>query len=235
MKHRILVVGSAEYARAVRELGRVSGYVEDFIANPKKFSLVLFTGGADVHPSFYGDVCQDLQPMCYSNIDRDLQEGYLFNLAKKNGVKMAGICRGFQFLNVMDGGKMMHHIDNHENVTHQFECLKDNKIREINSFHHQMVIPGKDCKVVGWSPTKLSKIYFGDGDKRVKWEGPEVEAAIFPKAKACGVQWHPEWMRVHEDGRNFFTNMVSNLLELPLGEFVSMYTGKKEKDGSSGI
>jgi len=235
MPHKILVVGSATYAQAVKELGKTSFYTEDFIKNPKKFSLVLFTGGADIHPSFYGHMCPELRPLCFTDIDRDLKEAYIYNVAKENGVKMAGICRGLQFLNVMNGGKMMHHLDNHENVLHEFECLKDDKIREVNSFHHQMIIPGKDCKVVGWSPTKRSKIYYGNRDKVVEWKGPELEAAIFPKSKACGVQWHPEWMHRNTPGRNFFTNMVSNLLELPLEVFVSMYTGAKKKNGSTGI
>ena len=209
MKRRnVLVLGSAEYSNVVREFGRINYYVEDFIANPKDFCLILFTGGADVHPSFYGDTCGHFQPMCFSNIARDLKEAYIYNVAVKNRVKMAGICRGFQFLNVMNGGKMMHHIDNHENVLHQFECLKDSAIRTVNSFHHQMVIPGEDCKVIGWCPEKQSDVYYGDKDKQVEWKGPEVEAGIFPKVMACGVQWHPEWMKITEPGRIFFIDMV---------------------------
>jgi gamma-glutamyl-gamma-aminobutyrate hydrolase PuuD len=230
-RNNILVLGSAQYGSVVKDFGRITDYIDDFIAKPKKFSAVLFCGGADVHPSFYGDVCS-LRPMCYSSIDRDLKEAYVYHVALRNRVKMIGICRGFQFLNVMNGGKMMHHLDNHESVYHKMECVKDNIIRTVNSYHHQMVIPGKNCKVVAWSAEKRSEFYFGNKDERVSWDGPEIEAGIFPKAMAVGVQWHPEWLKKSEDGRIFFHEMVRRMYEMPFKEFTKLYTETKEENGN---
>ena len=87
MTHKILVVGESTYTEAVGELGKTYHYIEDFIEDPQKFSLILFTGGADIHPSFYGDKCRPTKPMCFSNIDRDAKEAYIYNLAKKLGIK----------------------------------------------------------------------------------------------------------------------------------------------------
>jgi len=225
VKRNILVVGSSTYAKAVEDLGTTYHYVADFISDPKSFSLVLFTGGADVDPSFYGEQSED---MCFTNLERDLQEAHIFRVAKDNNVKMAGICRGLQFINVMAGGRLMHHIDRHDNAQHPFECFKDNVIRTVNSFHHQMIIPGPGCQIVGWCPEKRSKVYYGNNDKEVLWDGPELEAAIYPEFNACGVQWHPEWMLKKDAGNMFFVNMVSNLLELSMKDLLSIYAEKKE-------
>lgn len=228
MPNKILVVGSRFYANPVKDLGEVTADVDEFILRPDKFALILLTGGADVSPSLYGDVGGINTKMCNSDIGRDMYEKGIYNHARRNGIKITGICRGLQFINVMEGGKLVHHMDGHEGCMHDFGCLKDNKIRSVNSIHHQMILPPKEGITIGWSTTKLSEIYFGNRDKSMDWCGPEVEAAIYPKAKACGVQWHPELMSKNSPGRLFFTNMIYNLLHLSMDSFVSTYTGENK-------
>lgn len=226
MADRILVVGSRFYADPVKDIGEITANVDEFILKPNDFALVLLTGGADVSPSLYGDIDGVKTRMCYSNIERDMYEKGIYSHARRNGIKIAGICRGLQFINVMEGGKLLHHIDGHEGCIHGFGCSKDDRIRSVNSIHHQMILPSKKGVIIGWSTTKLSEVYFGNEDELVDWNGPEVEAAIYPEAKACGVQWHPELMSEDSPGRLFFTNMVYSLLNLPMDSFVSIYTGE---------
>ncbi len=227
MPNRILILRGWGYARAVEGLGRLTGSVRKFMKKPKAFKLVLFTGGEDVDPSFYNETSP--YGLCGFNTARDHFEQAIFKQAFKHGIKMAGICRGLQFLSVMDGGKLVHHSINHAGVYHEMECSKDNVVRRVNSLHHQMVIPSKDSLVVGWSKHRLSARYYGDKDKRIKLKGPEVEAAIMPKILACGVQWHPEMMADYLEGYKFFRNMVENLLEMDIKDFVEEYTTRKEE------
>ena len=227
MANKILVVGSASYGRALAGVGDLTGDTTAFISKPEGYKLVLFTGGADVDPSFYGDTSPKL--MCHSNIERDKFERVLFKYALDNDIPMAGICRGLQFINVMAGGKLIHHLDGHAGGWHDLECQKDDKIRRVNTLHHQMVIPPKDALIVGWSKTKHSNRYFGDGDKEIKWKGPEVEAVIYPTIVACGAQWHPEMMSAKTDGYTFFRDMVVHMLSYEMPKFISIYTGKMEK------
>ncbi len=227
MPTKILVLNGPSYGSAVEELGSLSYSTLEFFTEPEKFKLVLFTGGSDVDPSFYGDTSP--KNLCRSNIGRDEDEKAVFEHALKHNVKMAGICRGLQFINVMAGGKLIHHLDGHEGFYHDFECQKDDRIRRVNTLHHQMVIPPSDGIIVGWNSEKLSERYIGNKDEVVNWPGPEVEAAIYPEINACGVQWHPEMMLEGSDGYQFFYNMVRAILHLTTEDFVNLYTGNITK------
>jgi len=68
--------------------------------------LVQFTGGEDVTPSLYGE---QAHAATSCNPARDDREAKIF-LSFKNKVPMAGICRGAQFLNVMNKGSMWQHV-----------------------------------------------------------------------------------------------------------------------------
>jgi len=226
MPNKILVLRGWGYGEAIRGLGKLTSNVAKFMKRPDRFKLVLFTGGEDVDPAFYNE--ESPVGMCYCNTSRDLLERVIFKHALRHGIKMAGICRGAQLLSVMDGGKLIHHLDGHVGIYHGFECQKDNLIRRVNSLHHQMIIPSKNSLVVGWSSDKLSRVYYGNGDKRIKWKGPEVEAVLMPKILSCGVQWHPEMMLKDSEGYKFFYEMVENLLEMGTKDLIREYTGRKE-------
>ncbi len=75
-------------------------------ADPGSIKLVCFTGGSDVSPELYGH--RNLESGC--NKARDEKEVLIFEMAKKHGIPMTGICRGSQFLNVMCGGTMVQHL-----------------------------------------------------------------------------------------------------------------------------
>jgi gamma-glutamyl-gamma-aminobutyrate hydrolase PuuD len=227
MPEKILVVNGMSYGRAVEDLGILTGNISEFAKHPSRFKLVLLTGGEDVDPSFYGETSPHYR--CHSTLKRDEFEKIVFEYAVQHGIKIAGICRGLQFINVMAGGKLVHHLDGHGGVYHKFECLKDNEIRLVNSIHHQMAMPSEEGITIGWSPTKLSKNYIGDRDEVTDWAGPEVESAIYPKFNACGVQWHPEMMPKEHGGYIFFRDMVDALLQLDMDDFVNLYTGNTKK------
>lgn len=225
-KDKILVLNGISYGESLLGLGVLTGDTTKFVHNPDRYRLVLFTGGEDVDPSLYGETSP--KSICHSSINRDKVERAVFRIALRNKIPMAGICRGLQFLSVMTGGRLIHHLDGHAGLHHEVGFQKDDEVIKVNSIHHQMAIPPKDAYIIGWSADKLSSEYIGDKDERVEWAGPEVEAAIFPNIKACGVQWHPEMMPKRSAGYTFFYTMVAQLLNISTEDFVKVYTGRSE-------
>jgi len=221
MSNKILVLNGRSYGNVAEGLGELVYRPYDFFSDPNSFKLILFTGGEDVSPELYGDTSP--RYFCGNNKERDIEEKYVFDLAKACGIKMTGICRGVQFLNVMSGGRMMHDITNHGGRYHTMITSVGLSIR-VNSYHHQMILPAEDAEVIGWSDERLSKHYIGNMDAPVVYKGKENEAAIFPKTKAFGVQYHPESMPEDSDGYDYYRKMIINALELPWEEFVTAYT-----------
>jgi len=232
MSKKILVLNGDYYADAILGLGEITTRVGSFLDKPEDFSLVLFTGGADVDPVFYGDTSPDY--FCSSNPRRDIQEKMVFEHALQNHILMAGICRGLQFFNVMAGGKMMHHINHHEGCIHFVETASGENFF-ANSLHHQMIIPAEGALVTAWTRKNHATVYYGDKDLPVNYKGKDIEAAIFPDSGSFGVQYHPEAMSPTEDGFKYFYNMVSNALSMDWLDFIKLYTTKDAENTGNGI
>lgn len=224
MANRIFVLDytADAYGKAVRGLGSLTTDRRLFFKKPEEFILVLFTGGSDVDPSFYNDTSP--LKMCCSDLVRDKFEKTVFRHALNNNIPMIGICRGFQFLNVMAGGRILHHINSHAGSLHLFNSPSLTIPITVNSFHHQMAIPPTDAHIIGQTLNQLSKLYYGKHDQYEKWMDPEIEAAIFPNINACGVQYHPEWMTATSEGALFFYKLADDLINLPKDEFIKFYT-----------
>ena len=231
-KTRILIVNDthdcgAEYAPLFRDRGEIYEDPNALKLNPFAFKLIVFTGGSDVTPGLYGDTSP--HGICHYNLERDRAEKNIFGFGQQRGIKMVGICRGMQFLNVMTGGKLMHDIGGHGHSNH-LVMTKDgtNEPFLTNSYHHQMCIPHKSTHLLAWSHTKLSKHYIGNEDKPINYSGPEVEAIYMPWLKGVGVQWHPEaapkdgaWA----DGKAWFDHLVRDLLYKDVATFKNIYLG----------
>ena len=88
-----------------------------FHITPKldKADIVVFGGGSDVNPILYGE---DPLP---GTIYDDQRDAWCMNLWRNSEDKLKiGICRGGQFLNVKNGGKLWQHEDQHGR-SHQLE------------------------------------------------------------------------------------------------------------------
>lgn len=219
---KILVVNGPSYAESIKGLGIVETKVSSLLSNPEEFSLVLFTGGSDITPEYYGE--SSPRRFCQSNQERDRQEIEIFKLALKNNIRMIGICRGVQFLNVMAGGKMYHDVSNHTNGSHSMKTMTGHKFK-INSFHHQMVIPPRSAHVVGWSAERMSKSYAGDYDLPVTGPDREPETVLFPNIESAGVQYHPEVMPENSAGYLWFYDLAKALIKEPdFSSIVKYYT-----------
>jgi len=232
----ILVVGSPSYASVVERLDDLRcAHTLDDLNDIKDevgisiddISMVMFTGGEDVCPEFYNG--SDPDGISFTNRNRDVNEMALFTEFVRRGIKLTGICRGFQFLNVMCGGEMYQHIFSHAGMRHDVYYPALDISNEAMSTHHQLVKLPKDAIPVAWSVPNRSHAYFGP--KGVLTEPPEreIESAIFPAFNAFGVQYHPEMMEEREPGRIMYEEIIAEFYNMDIADFIQKYGGSKDE------
>ncbi|MBI3990047.1 MAG: gamma-glutamyl-gamma-aminobutyrate hydrolase family protein [candidate division NC10 bacterium] len=174
---------------------------------------LLFTGGEDIHPSFYGE---PIEERCGRiDQDRDHFELELAQAALDRQIPIVGICRGIQLLNVVLGGSLYqdlsyrpgtlpyHHSSREKRYTliHKVNLQPESHLAkvfgrsafDVTSTHHQLL---KDV-----APPLKAVAFSDDGVV----EG--VEAENYPFLLA--VQWHPERMiRKHPEQLALFQALI---------------------------
>lgn len=155
----------------------------------------LFTGGVDIHPSFYN--CEVLPECGQILVKRDKFELLAFDYAMRTGKPILGICRGCQLMNVALVGTLCqdipstyptaqrHTSDSVANPTiHEIDIPTESPLFQlseaprvkINSFHHQCTDKlGNGLKILATSTDGIPEGVYLDGERYV-----------------IGVQWHPE-------------------------------------------
>ncbi len=133
---------------------------------------ILFTGGPDIHPNYYGEA---VDPEAGVEVDtgRDEFEIPLARLALEQDLPVLGICRGFQLLNVVLGGKLIQDLPGHRagpdgrSAFHELRLergspfariLGPEGVGPVNSRHHQGVGPAELAGLavpVAWAPARL--------------------------------------------------------------------------------
>ncbi len=209
---KVLVVtdgyGLHTYHRPFKKFGDATDDSDLLWTNPKEIKLVVFTGGADVSPCLYG---QEAAKMTSCVPRRDIYESISFQKALSLRKPMVGICRGAQFLNIMAGGKLVQHLDNH-GCYHDMTTV-DSRTFEVSSTHHQMMLPPEGALLVGWATHKRSKHYYGADDKPLNPPPKfETEVVYWPKLRAVGMQYHPECMGEYTRGFTFASELVERYL-----------------------
>jgi anthranilate/para-aminobenzoate synthase component II len=166
--------------------------------------LVLFTGGEDVNPILYGE---NVGKHTHYNHKRDLTENHIYNIFRNKNVLKLGICRGSQFLTVMNGGKLIQHVEGHAQGPHQIMDLKTGKY-EITSTHHQMMypynLPKTHYELIAFSTYFKSNTYLNGENKEIEIPKDflECEIVYYPNSNSLAIQGHPETMSVQSSGRN---------------------------------
>lgn len=160
-----------------------------FVDNPIKADFVIFTGGADVTPSTYGDVA--IAETC-ADIQRDKEDLDLWNICRDEGIPMVGICRGSQFIWTRMGGKLFQHVNNHNDGEHEIYFFPENKKYRASSVHHQMAKPET---LPGFK--LLANTVVSTTRKAGNWShsgpGSDFEIWAFPDDAILGIQGHPEY------------------------------------------
>ena len=179
--------------------------------------IVNFLGGHDVSPCLYDE---SKLPCTYNSIERDDQESQIFNAVKAMKKFMVGICRGGQFLNVMNGGKMWQDVNNHTRSHLAMDIMTGCKY-EVTSTHHQMMRPAPKGVIVMVAEEATKKIAANDKwEKGEPEEFPDIEAVWYPDTSSLCFQPHPE----------FYNNECRHIFRLYMQRYydIHYYLNKKE-------
>ena len=185
--------------------------------------VVQFTGGEDVDPALYDEVAHSTT---YFSRTRDewCIDIYQWCLAK--GIPMAGICRGGQFLNVMNKGKMFQDCDGHGLWgTHEATILESGLKVQVTSTHHQIMRPNYDKGIVLMEAEPLGtyKEYMAYNEGGVQPDGwavydghgeTDVEAIYYPDTMSLCYQPHPEYCEEKSGCVSAYKSFLRNYLEL---------------------
>ncbi len=170
---------------------------------PQEADFVIFTGGADVDPLLYG--CRNPHSSVHCVKSRDDDDMQLYLQCLDEGVPMLGVCRGAQFLHVMNGGKLFNDVDGHNGDHHMWDRDEKILIDRVSSVHHQMVIsnPLHGMHVIATSGGS-SERWLNAEDKEVGI-GVDIEAFFYRDTACLGIQGHPEYA-----GYNYFAYWTMN-------------------------
>ena len=163
--------------------------------SPAASDLVVFTGGSDVNPAYYGE---EPHKTTHFNTARDEANIKLYNFCLQEGIPMFGVCRGAQFLHVMNGGKLFQDVDNHVGDHSIFDVRTKTHIPKVSSVHHQACIadPALGMEVLATSAVANSR--WKNPTVEVKGTMADVEAFFYRDTCCLGVQGHPEYRGYHQ-------------------------------------
>lgn len=175
-------------------------------------ALILY-GGQDISPSLYGEPLSRFSEADIQPSRRDLFEWTLIKCAEAHQVPVIGICRGAQILCAYDGGKLAQDISGHGSG-HDI-LTKEGETFWAAGSHHQMMLPGDWNILLATSYKQMHEGFYLDGSDAINnipigWLEPE--AVYFPKIKAVGFQFHPEWMDKEKDAVRWAVNVVRDYL-----------------------
>lgn len=193
-----------------------TGYAKMFLDNGwavvddmKNADLVCFTGGEDVSPDLYGE---ERHPHTGSYKPRDKYEIQEFNRAVELDIPCVGICRGGQFLNVMNGGKMYQHVENHCGAHYLTDIESELQVL-VSSTHHQMMRPAKHATLVAYAELEGGKEWMEGHDICKTFAGPDTEVVWYPQTLSLCFQPHPEF-NGYEECTKYFFDLINRYIKL---------------------
>jgi len=204
-----IIGGNYGYATMFKDAGwQLAKNIEDA-------DLIQFTGGEDVTPSLYKE---GRHPTTGNNPKRDEYEQGIYQQALELNIPMAGICRGGQFLNVMNGGKMWQNVDGHLGTHNAVVSGYIGNVR-VSSTNHQMMRPNMEAPHIILMTAQLSKV-----KENVSPNGmiirnhvsrgsndEDVESIFYPETRCLSYQPHPEFDNVSQCRKVYF-HFINNYL-----------------------
>lgn len=177
--------------------------------------IVLFTGGEDIDPSFYGE---KKHRTTYSNISRDKIEKEIFEKVDPKKQICLGICRGSQFLCVMNGGKLIQNVTGHA-MSETHLITNGRTSIDITSTHHQMQypfnLPDKDYTLLYWTKGRRSLKYEMNPITCLSDIPFESEIVLYHKTTnpvCLAIQGHPEMMSKSSGTIEVLNNLLNKTI-----------------------
>lgn len=150
--------------------------------------LVVFTGGPDVDPAYYGE---EQHHQYYGDVQRDYADVAAYMTCLEEGIPMVGVCRGAQFGAVMNGARLWQHVDGHHGDHKMYDVKQNIMLDRVSSVHHQMVRPCKGMEVLGVSRESTKR--WSNNTECHEGQTTDIEAFFFRDTCFFGVQGHPEY------------------------------------------
>jgi len=225
--HKVFVVGGdTTVITMFQEEGwGIVNSIDWAVANPSEIDLVQFCGGEDVSPDFYGE-----KPTAYCshfNPARDRRELGIYTWALAKEIPMAGICRGGQFLNVMNGGSLWQHANSHAiSGTHQLFDYVWNKEIAVTSTHHQIMRPNpkaEDCLILADCSRSCLRIA-EKTIERTMAPKTDTEVVFYARSNSLCFQPHPEYVNKDHECRRYYFDLLAEFLYLEVKEDASNHS-----------
>lgn len=168
-----------------------------------KIPLVLW-GGTDVDSKYYNKPKSKFAQ--HPNKERDEAEYGLVQGAIRDGHPIIGVCRGAQFLCVINGGELYQHSVPHEQC-HSI-MTNEGEFKDVSAGHHQVMKPKGNFVVYGWNPNEV-KVW--DDDSTSHMEKDTCEVVWYPETKCLAIQPHPEYERKGHPFIKWLDNLIKSL------------------------
>jgi gamma-glutamyl-gamma-aminobutyrate hydrolase PuuD len=184
--------------RLVEKMFKRHSDLFSLVSNPKLARVFVFTGGPDIDPGFYNE--HPIEECGPPDKDRDCFEEKVYIEVEEPPFIKIGICRGAQFLNVMNGGSLWQHVDNHT-TSHPIIIQKtksfDNKglvsYKAVTSTHHQMMRPNLSGGAELIAYTNRAIVRKAAGSQHIGNIFNDAEVVFYPDTNSLCFQPHPEY------------------------------------------
>ncbi len=185
----------SDYTRSIAEAGGLPVELTrdaDVTEMVSRLDGLVLSGGADIDPGRYGAEPHDqLGPL---EEDRDAWEFALLDEARRLGVPVLAICRGFQLVNVAFGGTLNQHVEIDEGAGHPNWDVDGRE-----AAHDVTVIPGTTTYSMLGATVAVNSLHHqtvqrvGEGLViSANASDGVVEGLETPDGSIVAVQWHPE-------------------------------------------
>jgi putative glutamine amidotransferase len=206
------------YADAVRRGGGEPIVVRAGDPIPPRYDGLLLSGGADVHPRYYGEaINESVRETLTIDDARDAMELELARAALDADLPILCICRGAQLMNVAAGGTLWQDLS--LTTIDPRSHYQEGRL-ESWEIGHDVIVDGgtRLAEMIGAGPIGVNTYHHqavrdpAPGFRVVARAADGTVEAIESERHRCvvGVQWHPERMVSHHPRhRRLFARFVA--------------------------
>ncbi|MFH1848006.1 MAG: gamma-glutamyl-gamma-aminobutyrate hydrolase family protein [Candidatus Omnitrophota bacterium] len=167
---------------------------------------IIITGGADVHPYFYGEQATEKVRSVYRG--RFYFERLLYGMARKRKIPVLGICYGMQLINVIHGGALYQDIrtEGKGSRSHSSKRYPMHPVRTSPGTVCGRVFKKREFRVYSEHHQAIKRLGRSLNIGAVSNDG--IIEAIEKGNEVFAVQWHPERQPKDQAQRRLFRYFI---------------------------